>query len=44
LFRKFEQDLTDKRIERAIFNIKSIDGSGPELIYENEEIRVESFF
>ena len=33
LYRRFEQDLTDKRIEQAIFETKSEDGTGPKLYF-----------
>jgi hypothetical protein len=33
LYRKFEQELTDKRIEQSIFEVKSEDGTGPKLYF-----------
>ena len=33
LYRRFEQDLTDKKIEQAIFETKSADGTGPKLYF-----------
>jgi hypothetical protein len=44
LYRRFEQDLTDKRIEEAVFKIKSEDGTGPSLYFMNSEYRIESFY
>ena len=44
LYRRFEQNLTDKRIETSIFKAKSDDGSGPKLFYQGEKYRIESFF
>lgn len=44
LYRRFEQDLTDKRIEQAIFEIKSNDGTGPKLHFQNYTYRIEGFF
>lgn len=44
LYRRFEQDLTDKRIEQAIFESKSEDGTGPPLYFQNKEYRIEGFF
>jgi len=44
LYRRFEQELTDRRIEEAIFRTKSDDGSGPKLYFMNSEYRIEGFF
>ena len=44
LYRRFEQDLTDKRIEQAIFKTKSEDGTGPKLYFQNNQYRIEGFF
>ena len=33
LYRRFEQDLTDKRIEQGIFDIKSKNETGPKLYF-----------
>lgn len=44
LYRKFEQELTDKRIESAIFRTKSEDKTGPYLHFMNTEYRIEGFF
>ena len=44
LYRKFEQELTDRRIEQAIFETKSEDGTGPKLYFQNMEYRIEGFF
>jgi hypothetical protein len=44
LYRRFEQDLTDRRIEEAIFRAKSDDGTGPKLYFMNKEYRIEGFF
>lgn len=44
LYRRFEQELTDKRIEQAIFEAKSEDGTGPQLFFQNKEYRIEGFF
>lgn len=44
LYRRFEQDLTDKRIEQAIFETKSEDGTGPKLYFQDKEYRIEGFF
>jgi hypothetical protein len=44
LYRRFEQDLTDKRIEQAIFEAKSADGTGPKLYFQNTTYRIEGFF
>jgi hypothetical protein len=44
LYRRFEQELTDKRIEQAIFEEKSADRSGPKLYFQNEKYRIEGFF
>ena len=44
LYRRFEQDLTDKRVEQAVFLTKSEDGTGPHLYFQNKEYRVEGFF
>ena len=44
LYRRFEQDLTDRRIEQAIFSVKSEQGTGPKLYYQNDTYRIESFF
>ena len=44
LYRRFEQDLTDKRIEQAIFETKSEDGTGPKLFFQNDTYRIEGFF
>ena len=35
LYRRFEQELTDRRIEEAIFKAKSEDGTGPKLYFMN---------
>ena len=44
LFRKFEQELTDRRIEQAIFQTKSDDGTGPKLFFTDGTYRIEGFF
>ena len=44
LYRRFEQDLTDKNIEQGIFDIKSKDGSGPLLYFQNFTYSIEGFF
>ena len=44
LYRRFELDLTDKRIEQAIFLTKSEDGTGPKLHHQAKEYRIEGFF
>ena len=44
LYRRFEQDLTDKRIEQGIFDIKSQNGTGPKLHFQNFVYRIEGFF
>ena len=44
LYRRFEQELTDRRIEQAIFATKSEDGSGPKLYFQDNEYRIEGFF
>lgn len=44
LYRRFEQTLTDMRIEEAIFKVNSDDGTGPKLHYQNAEFRIESFY
>lgn len=44
LYRRFEQQLTDRRIEQSVFQIKSDNGSGPKNYFMNNEYRIESFF
>lgn len=44
LYRRFEQILTDKRVEQAVFLTKSEDGTGPKLYFQDKEYRVEGFF
>lgn len=44
LYRRFEQELTDRRIEEAIFKTKSEDGTGPKLYFMNNDYRIEGFF
>ena len=44
LYRWFEQELTDKRIEQAIFETKSGDGTGPKLYFQNLTYRIEGYF
>ena len=43
LYRKFEQEFTDRPIEQAIFEAKSEDGTGPKLYFQNMEYRIESY-
>jgi hypothetical protein len=44
LFRIFEQELTDRRIEQAIFKVRSEEGTGPKLLFQDDKYRVEGFF
>jgi hypothetical protein len=44
LYRRFEQQLTDRRIEQSVFQTKSDDKTGPFNHYMNNEYRIESFY
>lgn len=44
LYRRYEQELCDKRIEQAIFKAMSDDGSGPKMFFQNDKFRIEEFF
>ena len=44
LYRKFECQIVDKQIEKAISKCMSEKGLGPRLIYSNDSYRIESFF
>lgn len=44
LYRNFKQFLTDYRIERAVFQAKSDDLTGPKMYFQNKEYRIEQFF
>ena len=43
MFRLFEQELTDRRIEQKIFAAQSESGMGPKLHYQQYEWRIEQF-
>ena len=44
LYRKFECELIDKRVEATIFESMSSQGLGPKLLFQNTEYRIEEFF
>ena len=44
LYRKFECEIIDKRVEAAIFKCMSDADLGPKLIFQNSEYRIEDFF
>jgi hypothetical protein len=44
LYRRYKQQVVDKRVEQAIFKAKSEDKTGPHLYYQNNEFRIEEFF
>lgn len=44
LYRYFKCALSNKEIERDIFEVLSETGQGPKLYFQNEKIRIESFF
>lgn len=44
LYRKFECEIIDKKLEAAIFKANSDAGLGPKLIFQNDSYRIETFF
>ena len=44
LYRKFECDFIDRNREHIIFKMMSDNKLGPELHYQDDEYRIESFF
>lgn len=43
LYRKFECEIIDKRVESTIFKAMSESGLGPKLFFQNSEYRIENF-
>ena len=44
VYRRFTQEFTDRRIELAIVESKSLDGTGPKVHYHDMTYRIEDFF
>ena len=44
LYRKFECDIIDKKMEATVFEVMSDIGNGPKLYFQNDKYRIESFF
>ena len=43
LYRKFECEIIDKKVESTIFQYMSESGQGPRLFFQNEDYRIENF-
>jgi len=44
LYRRYEQQIIDKKIEQAIFGAMSENGTGPKMFFQNDVFRIEGFF
>jgi hypothetical protein len=44
LFRRYEQDIIDKKVEQAIFKAAADAGIGPKMFYQDDKFRIEGFF